>query len=152
MSCPSSIRCWDSNPQPLKHESSAIITRPGLNSFKLFNIITFSPSSFGLFDHFLPSQLTIEEHFMFLGIEPGVAPLPGFQVVKAGQFVPTFSIKKGSLQLNPYFYTWVHLMDLSRFLGPSQLRQVTLKFSELYSNQGNKVFEKMVLTSSVTKM
>ena len=34
---------------------------------------------------------------MFLGIEPGVAPLPGFQVVKAGQFVPTFSIKKGSL-------------------------------------------------------
>ena len=28
--CPSSIRCWDSNPQPLKHDSPPIITRPGL--------------------------------------------------------------------------------------------------------------------------
>ena len=30
MSCPSSIRCWDSNPRPLNHESSPITTRPGL--------------------------------------------------------------------------------------------------------------------------
>ena len=30
MSCPSSIRRWDSNSQPLKHESSLITTRPGL--------------------------------------------------------------------------------------------------------------------------
>ena len=28
--CPSSIWCWDSNPQPLKHESSPITTRTGL--------------------------------------------------------------------------------------------------------------------------
>ena len=26
--CPSNIRCWDSNPQPLKHESPPITTRP----------------------------------------------------------------------------------------------------------------------------
>ena len=30
MSCLSSIRRWDSNPQPLEHESSPITTRPGL--------------------------------------------------------------------------------------------------------------------------
>ena len=30
MSCPSSIRCQDSNPRPLDHESSLIITRPAL--------------------------------------------------------------------------------------------------------------------------
>ena len=30
MSRPSSIRCWYSNPQPLKHELSPITTRPGL--------------------------------------------------------------------------------------------------------------------------
>ena len=29
-SCPSSIWHWDSNPQPLEHESSPITTRPGL--------------------------------------------------------------------------------------------------------------------------
>ena len=28
--CPSSIQCWDSNSQPLKHKSSPITTRPGL--------------------------------------------------------------------------------------------------------------------------
>ena len=27
---PSSIRCWDLNPQPLEHESPPINTRPGL--------------------------------------------------------------------------------------------------------------------------
>ena len=26
----SSIWCWDSNPQPLEHESSPVTTRPGL--------------------------------------------------------------------------------------------------------------------------
>ena len=30
MSCPSSIQCWDSKPQPLKHELTPITTRPGL--------------------------------------------------------------------------------------------------------------------------
>ena len=28
--CPSSIRCWDSNTQPFKQESSPTTTRPGL--------------------------------------------------------------------------------------------------------------------------
>ena len=28
--CPSSIRCWDSNPRPLEHESPPMTTRPGL--------------------------------------------------------------------------------------------------------------------------
>ena len=28
--CPSSIQCWDSNPQPSEHESAPITTRPGL--------------------------------------------------------------------------------------------------------------------------
>ena len=28
--CPSSIQCWDSNPQPLEHESPPITTRPAL--------------------------------------------------------------------------------------------------------------------------
>ena len=28
--CPSSIRCWDSKPQPLDHESPPVTTRPGL--------------------------------------------------------------------------------------------------------------------------
>ena len=30
MPCPSSIQCWDLNPQPHKHELSPITTRPGL--------------------------------------------------------------------------------------------------------------------------
>ena len=30
MSNPSSIKHWDSNPRPLKHESSPLTTRPGL--------------------------------------------------------------------------------------------------------------------------
>ena len=30
MSCPSSKRCWDSNPQPFEHKSSHITTRPEL--------------------------------------------------------------------------------------------------------------------------
>ena len=34
MSCPSSIQSLDSNPQPLKHESSPITTRPGLPPFR----------------------------------------------------------------------------------------------------------------------
>ena len=33
--CPSSIRCWDSNPQPSRHESPPIITRPGLPPFTI---------------------------------------------------------------------------------------------------------------------
>ena len=28
--CPSNLQCWDSNPWPLKHQSSLIITRPVL--------------------------------------------------------------------------------------------------------------------------
>ena len=35
--CPSSIKCWDSNPRPLERESLPITTRPGL----LFLIIAF---------------------------------------------------------------------------------------------------------------
>ena len=31
--CQSSIGCWDSNPQPLEHDSSPITTRPGLPPF-----------------------------------------------------------------------------------------------------------------------
>ena len=36
MSCPSSIWGRDLNPQPLKHESSPITTRPGLPSRLMF--------------------------------------------------------------------------------------------------------------------
>ena len=32
--CPSSILCWDSNPQPLVHESPPLTTRPGLRPCK----------------------------------------------------------------------------------------------------------------------
>ena len=32
MSCPSSIRHWDSNPQPSERESPPITTRTGLNN------------------------------------------------------------------------------------------------------------------------
>ena len=31
---PSSIQCWDLNPQPLEHESPPITTRPGLPSLR----------------------------------------------------------------------------------------------------------------------
>ena len=34
--CPSSIWCWDSNPQPLEFESPPITTRPGIPIFALF--------------------------------------------------------------------------------------------------------------------
>ena len=35
---PSSIRCWDSNPQPSEHESPPITTRPGLPRLFYLNI------------------------------------------------------------------------------------------------------------------
>ena len=34
--CPSSIQCWDLNPQPLEHELSPITTRPGLSYQNVF--------------------------------------------------------------------------------------------------------------------
>ena len=39
--CPSSKRCWDSNPRPSEHESHPITTRPGLppTTFKLYLVI-----------------------------------------------------------------------------------------------------------------
>ena len=39
--CPSSKRCWDSNPGPSEHESHPITTRPGLppTTFKLYLVI-----------------------------------------------------------------------------------------------------------------
>ena len=45
--CPSSIWCWDSNPQPSGHESPPITTRPGLQRsiFGLNNFPSFSISN-----------------------------------------------------------------------------------------------------------
>ena len=34
---PSSIRCWDSNPQPLEHGSPTITTRPGLPPMSFYS-------------------------------------------------------------------------------------------------------------------
>ena len=34
--CLSSLRCWDSNSQPLEHQSPPITTRPGLPPFQIF--------------------------------------------------------------------------------------------------------------------
>ena len=34
--CPSSIRCWDLNPQPSERESPPITTRPGLRPMRLY--------------------------------------------------------------------------------------------------------------------
>ena len=36
--CPSSIRCWDLNPQPSEHESPSITTRPELPPTRPFEI------------------------------------------------------------------------------------------------------------------
>ena len=49
--CPSSIWCWDLNPQPWEYESPPITTRPGLppNNRKFQNTIpatSYSPSAF----------------------------------------------------------------------------------------------------------
>ena len=38
--CPCSIRCHDSNPQPLEHESAPITTRPGYFDFDDFDFVT----------------------------------------------------------------------------------------------------------------
>ena len=35
--CPSSIHCWESNPQPSEKESLSITTRPGLTPYNLLN-------------------------------------------------------------------------------------------------------------------
>ena len=48
--CPSSIWCWDSNPQPSEHESLPITTRPGLPPLQLLlGLIVFTYLSIGLF-------------------------------------------------------------------------------------------------------
>ena len=39
---PSSIRCWDLNPQPLKHESPPITTRQGLPPIFVYSFSLFS--------------------------------------------------------------------------------------------------------------
>ena len=36
--CPSSIRCWDSNPRPSEYESPPITTRPGLPPNRFDNV------------------------------------------------------------------------------------------------------------------
>ena len=36
---PSSKQCWDSNPQPLEHESPPITTRPGLPQTKIISVL-----------------------------------------------------------------------------------------------------------------
>ena len=43
--CPSSIRCWDSNPRPLEHESLRVTTRPGLLPSTSFFVTAFEPAS-----------------------------------------------------------------------------------------------------------
>ena len=48
--CPSSLRRWDLNSQPLEHESPHITTRPGLRPSKknfVFYILRLKPSSSG---------------------------------------------------------------------------------------------------------
>ena len=40
MSCPSSIRHWDLNPWPLKHESSSLTTRPGDSRLRLISYLS----------------------------------------------------------------------------------------------------------------
>ena len=37
--CRSTIRSWDTNPQPLEHESSPIITRPGSHLKIVYNLL-----------------------------------------------------------------------------------------------------------------
>ena len=39
--CPSSIRCWDSNPRPSEHESPSITTRPGLPPLSLLRLFAY---------------------------------------------------------------------------------------------------------------
>ena len=56
MSCPSSIRCRDSNSQPLKHESPPITTRPGPRA----------PAPFFNFFLFLPFIATVQELGQFI--------------------------------------------------------------------------------------
>ena len=39
--CPSSIQCWDLNPQPFEHELSPVTTRPGVPPY-LINLLPFT--------------------------------------------------------------------------------------------------------------
>ena len=52
--CPSSVQCWDSNPQPSRHESPHITTRPGLPR-PVLNVL----SSFQSVFHLLALYLSV---------------------------------------------------------------------------------------------
>ena len=86
--CPSSIRCRDSNPQPLECESFPITTRPGLppinvnlllnakHTMALFLIIWTNP---GHFFYFRPFHITIG-----IQIEKASMSCLGFKPMAAG--------------------------------------------------------------------
>ena len=64
--CPSSIQCWDSNQQPLKHELSPVTTRPGLPPTELFSLnalYSFRKSSYQL-------VARMDNHFLYLSSTP----------------------------------------------------------------------------------
>ena len=56
--CPSSIRCWNSNPRPLERESLLITTRPGLPPLQVLRC--FVPYLKRL--HFLPVRRTVKNN------------------------------------------------------------------------------------------
>ena len=67
MSCPSSIRRWDSNPRPLERESPPITTRPGLppNDFR---VIIYEHKMFVRLATWLPWRWGFEcKHWIIFG-------------------------------------------------------------------------------------
>ena len=102
--CPSSLRCWDLNPQPSAHESPPITTRPGLplSILRHHVLILSTPSklsctifwgkkcffkwaiSFSLFSSY---QYTVVSKQMF-NINKFL-PMTGFQLVLEATALPT---------------------------------------------------------------
>ena len=58
--CQSSIRCWDSNPQPSMHESPTMTTRPGLPPTVVSFLSGHFRPQFHYFRHFEAMQLVEE--------------------------------------------------------------------------------------------
>ena len=75
MSCSSSIWCRDSNPRPLKHESSPITTIPVVNLIKHFTIVIYDSRVVGLENcPYYDSRVIIYARKTFIRLTTGLPP------------------------------------------------------------------------------
>ena len=105
MSCPSMIRCRNLNPQPVKHESSPITTRPG-HYPKSFSLIPSTSSS--------DVRLTTTNDALTwtwnrnLSSNPIWIVIGNWKIVTRWRYIPPFGMLRLGSKLQNYLYLYRH--------------------------------------------